>query len=131
MLSFTGLGFSTMVSFLIVFILFTGAGSLLILPAVIYSRIRGREDSWLLPFLHAPAIVILYLLHVFNVGAQASLGNMLEFQIVVVATVIVVYIKVFIVDPVTRDPRVGTRVCAGLLVGMAIVLRLVTPTLQE
>jgi hypothetical protein len=120
-----------MLTFLIVFIPFAGGGAVLIAPAFVYARSQNRMDSWLLPFIHVPAILALYWLMAAGFGRPQSLGNLIEFPILSGVSVAIVYLKVFWIDRISTKHSWITYLLACLLVGLAFGLRLTMPTMPE
>jgi hypothetical protein len=103
---------------------------LAIIPAFVFSKLKAERESWFLPFVHIPAIILWHYLVVRGYGAQ-SLGNMIEAFLIGGIGVAITYAKVFIVD--RRFPNhVYTTYCEALLLMiLAVFLRSFMPGLPE
>lgn len=120
-----------MVSVILILVGFTVFGTVLVSPCIIYCRVKKRGDWWLLPFIHVPALAI-HVTHAFTgLGAPMSLGNLVEFHVITVTSAAFTYVKVFMVDRITRRPMPSTYVLASVLMALSFALRLMMPTVQE
>lgn len=120
-----------MTSLVITGILFAAIPAVLMVPLVVYIRARKRADSWLLPLCHAPAVATAYVLMAIRFGQPQSLGSIVEYIIIDAVAIVAAYLKVFAVDAKVSRPRVTTLILTLALVGLAFVLRLLMPPLQE
>ena len=113
-------------------ILFMGSSlvaAILCLPAFLLSRRNGVESWWLL-FSVVPAVVVWTGLTALGFGAQ-SLSNLIELVWLVGAAVTLSYLKVFVVDRLTKSAVRSTYVLVGLLGVVAVLLRALTPMFPE
>jgi hypothetical protein len=98
-------------------------------PAYLVSRRKGDESKWFL-VASLPAIVLWIGLTGTGYGAQ-SLSNIIEIFWLLLATVVLCYLKVFIVDRKVRKPKQATYSMMALLTLGAFLLRTFMPVLPE
>lgn len=109
-----------------VLLLIAGA---LCFPAYLVSRGRGGESRWLL-FASLPAIAVWVLLTGFGYGPQ-SLSNLIEVFGLLAASIVLCYLKVFLLDRQMGNPKQTTYLLMALLVLGAFLLRTFMPLLPE
>lgn len=102
---------------------------LLCAPAYIVSRNNGDESIWLL-FVSLPALLIWMSLTSFGYGAQ-SLSNIVEIFWILVVSVLICYMKVFIIDRKLDKPKKTTYYLMALLALAAFLSRTFMPVLPE
>lgn len=109
-----------------ILLLFTG---MLCIPAYLVSRRKGDESKW---FLAAalPAIALWIVLTGSGYGAQ-SLSNIIEIFLILIATVVFGYLKVFIIDRKVHKPKRSTYSMMAILTFGALLLRTFMPVLPE
>jgi hypothetical protein len=101
------------------------------LPAFFLSRRKKEKESSLLPFVHIPAITLWFLLFDLGYGAE-TWGNLSdEVSYLVVATVLLTYLKVFVLDRFTTRHAATTYCTLALLTCSAFLLRALMPSLTE
>jgi predicted branched-subunit amino acid permease len=98
-------------------------------PAYVASRRRGDESRWLL-FASLPSIVVWVSLTGIGYGAQ-SLSNIIEVFWLIAASIVLCYLKVFLLDRKIRKPAKTTYYMMGALTLAAILLRTFMPVLPE
>ena len=103
--------------------------AMLCLPAYLVSRRNGNESKWFLVSA-LPAIALWIGLTATGYGAQ-SLANIIEVFLVLLATVIMSYLKVFLIDPKLHKPKQTTYIMMGVLIITVFVLRTFMPSLPE
>ncbi|NLD37090.1 MAG: hypothetical protein GX654_09490 [Desulfatiglans sp.] len=103
--------------------------AILCAPAYLVSRRKGDESKWFL-IASLPAIVLWIGLTGIGYGAQ-SLSNIIEIFWILLATVVVSYLKVFLIDRKTQKPRQATYIMMALLAIGAFLLRAFMPVLPE
>lgn len=101
----------------------------LCLPAWLYARQR-QGASWLLLLLGVPATIVWALLTAAGVGAQ-SLSNLIEVLGLLLLSVVACHFQVFLLDRFLSRPPHTSMWLAGVLVLVALLLRLTTPLLPE
>ena len=105
-------------------------GSLILnAPAWAYAR-RHHGASALLLWLGTPALVVWIGLMFANIG-HASLANLIEGAWLMMASVVLAYTQVFIIDRLVKKPAGTTAALAAILCIAAIILRITMPTLPE
>ena len=109
-----------------VLVLFAG---ILCIPAYLVSRRRGDESKWFLVGA-VPAIALWIVLTGSGYGAQ-SLSNIIEIFLMLIATVVLGYLKVFIIDRKMRKPKRSTYSMMAILTLGALLLRTCMPVLPE
>lgn len=102
----------------------------LTLPAFFLSRRKKEKESWLLPFVHIPAIMFWFILMTLGYGAQ-SLANLGEVFYLAIATVVLAYLKIFVADRFTARHILTTYGTVAVLAGSAFLLRALMPHLPE
>jgi hypothetical protein len=115
---------------LILYLVVLVLGSLILnAPAWAYAR-RHQGASALLLWLGTPALALWIGLMFANIG-HASLANLIEGAWLMMASVILVYTQVFIIDRLVKKPAGTTAALAAILCIAAIILRITMPTLPE
>jgi len=98
-------------------------------PAYLVSRRKGDESKWFL-IASLPAIALWIGLTGIGYGAQ-SLSNIIEIFWILLANVVLSYLKVFFVDRKAQKPRQATYTMMALLAIGALLLRTFMPVLPE
>jgi hypothetical protein len=98
-------------------------------PAYLVSRRKGDESKWFLVS-SLPAIALWILLTGTGYGAQ-SLSNLVEIFWILLATIVLAYLKVFIVDRKLHKPKQATYTLMALLTIVSFLLRTFMPVLPE
>jgi len=98
-------------------------------PAYFFSRRNGEETKWFL-VAALPSIILWIGLTGSGYGAQ-SLSNLIEVIWLMIATVILSYLKVFIIDRKANKPKQSTYTMIALLAIGAFLLRTFMPVLPE
>ena len=101
----------------------------LIYPAYSASRRQGDESS-LIVVAPVPAVVVWGAVTAAGYGAQ-SLSNIVEVFAVFGLGIVLAYVKVFVIDRGRGRARASTYWLVGLLVVLALVLRVAMPVLPE
>jgi len=104
-------------------------GAALIFPGWLWARKRKGQSFWLL-VLPAAGIILWLGLSLLPIGAQ-SLSNLAEVFGVVVAAVIVAYLKFFILDRKFGNSPVGMVIAFIVVAIVTVAFRLFTPELPE
>ena len=91
------------------------------LPAYRYAGKRHHEPVWSL-FLVAPCMVLWVVLTMFGVGAQ-SLSNMIELFDLMLGTIILYYLRVFVLERASANPTRNNRLIVAVTVLAAVLLR--------
>ncbi len=113
----------------IAFLVFVALSFAAIFPAYSVSCRRGPE-SRLLVVAPLPAVAVWMAVTATGYGAQ-SLSNIVEVFAIFGLGVVLAYVKVFAIDTVRDGARASTYWLAGLLVVLALVLRMTMPVLPE
>jgi hypothetical protein len=115
---------------LILYVVVLTLGSLILnVPAWAYAR-GHHGASALLLWLGTPALVVWIALLFSNIG-QPSLANLIEGAWLMMASVVLAYAQVFIIDRRLKKPAGTSAVLATILCIAAIILRITMPTLPE
>ena len=102
---------------------------MLCMPAYLVSRKKGNESKWFLVSA-LPAIALWIGLTATGYGAQ-SLANIIEVFWVLLATIVMSYLKVFLIDPKLHRPKQTTYIMMGVLIIVVFLLRTFMPSLPE
>jgi uncharacterized membrane protein YeaQ/YmgE (transglycosylase-associated protein family) len=104
-------------------------GFLVCLPA---KAVAKREERWFPWDFAGPvgAVVLWILLTSFGVGHQ-SLSHLIEIPIALLFAVLALYLRVFIVDRLNRNPMVNSLAVVIVAFAFVIGLRLFMPFLPE
>ena len=98
-------------------------------PAYLLSKRRQEESLWLL-FNFIPAAGVWVGLTRIGYGAQ-SLSNLIEIIIIGIASVVLPYMKIFLVDPKYGVPKKNTYILIAALVIASVLFRTFMPLLPE
>jgi len=98
-------------------------------PAYLSSRKKGSESIWFLVSA-LPAIALWIGLTATGYGAQ-SLSNIFEVFLISIATIVMSYLKVFLVDRKLHKPKQATYTMMAVLTIAAFLLRTFMPLLPE
>ena len=99
------------------------------LPAYRTARERQEEPVWSL-FLVAPCLLVWIAMTMAGVGAQ-SFSNLVELFDLMLGTVILYYLKVFMMDRVNQSPVLNNFIVIMITVMAAVLLRMYMPLLPE
>ncbi len=102
---------------------------MLCMPAYLASRKKENESKWFLVSA-LPAIALWIGLTATGYGAQ-SLANIIEIFLVLSATIIMSYLKVFLIDPKLHRAKQTTYIMMGVLIVVVFLLRAFMPSLPE
>lgn len=103
-------------------------GILSCLPAWFVSRRRGQAGRWTL-FAMLPGPACWLLLAAAGVGSQNLANLVIELLDLVLGSVVLYYLKVFLLDRVTPRPGRNTAYLVALTLVAALLLRLLMPQL--
>jgi len=98
-------------------------------PAWLFAKNRQGATIWSL-FLVVPSVVLWVLFTAFGIGAQ-SLANIVEVLFLAGSTIVLYYIKVFVLDKTMLAPKLNTILTATMLCIIAVALRMLMPSLPE
>ena len=101
-----------------------------LVPAFVVSRLKPERESWMLPFVHVPAVTLWLALVVLGYGPQ-SLGNLGEGFAIGGVAVACGYAKVLLVDRFTAKHAATSYGLAALLALLAVGLRAFMPVIPE
>jgi len=104
-------------------------GLMLCLPAYLSSRKRGNESRWFL-FSSLPALALWIGLAASGYGAQ-SLSNIVEVILIIIAAVVMSYMKVLVIDRKFHKPVQTTYTMMAILAVVTFLLRTFMPNLPE
>jgi len=103
-------------------------GILSCLPAWFASRRRGQAGRWSL-FAVLPGLLVWALLAAAGIGPQSLVNLVMELFDLVLGSIVLYYLKVFVLDRYTRSPDRNTAYVIVIASLAALLLRLFMPAL--
>ncbi len=114
---------------IIMFLVLLLVVGMLCTPAYLSSPKKDNESKWFLVSA-LPGIALWVGLTATGYGAQ-SLSNLFEVFLISFATIVMSYLKVFLVDPKLDKPKQATYTMMAILAVAAFLLRTFMPVLPE